>query len=550
MSRTSICFWVLLLLQSSPVAGLLAVDSSSAGGRAGNRARAGNDERSHSAPSAASGQEFHPSIPQAWEDLVTLEVPLADAQRSPVEVSWEYYYRIMSRPVYQSYPVYAPGHEPPGYFDWLKQQEPRVVWGIDGGAVLRAPPLATQADWIKAGEIVFDAPIAYDTDPWGASVVAVEDVRNPAWYPATGTMLGTGGALPFARYVIRKKGMVELGQQSCGMCHTRVLEDGTIVKGAQGNFPFDRAAAFRLQRLAAETANQKQLLEKVRRVLLSSFDAPWLGPEPGTTLRRLSLGDVVETLRAIPPGVTDRGGSNLFYPVQTPDLIGLRERRYLDHTGLVQQRSIVDLMRYAALNQDMKGLGRYGDFVPEGVEFRALPDPFARSRYRDEQLYALALYIYSLERPTNPNPFDAEAAHGEKVFEREGCVHCHTPPLYTSNKLTLARGFTPSADELKDYDILPISVGTDPSLALKTRRGTGFYKVPSLKGVWYRGMFPHDGSCATLEDWFDPRRQYDDYLPTGFKGYGVTTRAVKGHPFGLDLSPEDKRALIAFLKTL
>jgi hypothetical protein len=30
----------------------------------------------------------------------------------------------------------------------------------------------------------------------------------------------------------------------------------------------------------------------------------------------------------------------------------------------------------------------------------------------------------------------------------------------------------------------------------------------------------------------------------------VQTRAIKGHEFGLKLTPEDKRALIAFLKTL
>jgi hypothetical protein len=58
------------------------------------------------------------------------------------------------------------------------------------------------------------------------------------------------------------------------------------------------------------------------------------------------------------------------------------------------------------------------------------------------------------------------------------------------------------------------------------------------------------GKCATLEDWFDPRRLRDDYAPTGFRGYRLTARAVKGHAFGLDLSPEDKRALIAFLRTL
>jgi hypothetical protein len=136
------------------------------------------------------------------------------------------------------------------------------------------------------------------------------------------------------------------------------------------------------------------------------------------------------------------------------------------------------------------------------------------------------------------------------VFEREGCAGCHTPPLYTNNALTPAVGFQPPADHAKKFTVMPIAVGTDPGLALKTRRGTGYYKVPSLKGLWYRGPIEHNGSVASLEDWFDPRRLRDDYVPTGFKGYGVTTRAVKGHEFGLKLSAEDRRALIAFLKTL
>ena len=85
---------------------------------------------------------------------------------------------------------------------------------------------------------------------------------------------------------------------------------------------------------------------------------------------------------------------------------------------------------------------------------------------------------------------------------------------------------------------------------MQAMRGTGYYKVPSLKGVWYRGPFEHNGSVATLEDWFDSRRLRDDYVPTGFKGYGVKTRAIKGHQFGLKLSSEDKQALIGFLRTL
>src|SRR4029077_621798 len=129
---------------------------------------------------------------------------------------------------------------------------------------------------------------------------------------------------------------------------------------------------------------------------------------------------------------------------------------------------------------------------------------------------------------------------------------CHTPPLYTNNKVVPIDGVAriDHAQSPPSADIMNVKLGLDPGLATRTRKGTGYYKVPSLKGVWYRGPFEHSGSVATLEDWFDPRRLRDDYVPTGFKGYGVKVRAVKGHPFGLDLSPEDRRALIAFLRTL
>jgi hypothetical protein len=116
--------------------------------------------------------------------------------------------------------------------------------------------------------------------------------------------------------------------------------------------------------------------------------------------------------------------------------------------------------------------------------------------------------------------------------------------------LTPARGFTVPENHPNRTDIMPGSVGTDPNLALKTRKGTGLYKVPSLKGVWYRGLLNHDGSVATLEEWFDPARLRDDFVPSGFKGYKVTRRAVPGHEFGLKLAAEEKAALIAFLKTL
>jgi hypothetical protein len=345
--------------------------------------------------------------------------------------------------------------------------------------------------------------------------------------------------------VIRKRGTIELGSFSCAMCHTRVMSDGSMIKGAQGNFPFERASKYWPQ-------PPPPLLHLFIQAL---YGAPWLNPDPLRSENDMSPHEIVELMQTIPPGVVSRHRSSSFHPVQVPDLIGVQDRHYLDRTGLQQQHSIVDLMRYSALNQGGDSLASFDGFIPADIPaFKTLPDPAdpvkVGGRYSDEQLYALALYVYSLKPPPNPNKMDAAAARGSKVFSREGCAACHTPPVYSNNKLTPAPGFTVPKDHLEKYEILPMSVGTDPGLTTETRRGTGYYKVPSLRGVWYRGMFGHSGWCATLEDWFDPNRLHEDYVPTGFKPYGANTYAVTGHAFGLSLSAGEKKDLIAFLKTL
>ena len=117
-----------------------------------------------------------------------------------------------------------------------------------------------------------------------------------------------------------------------------------------------------------------------------------------------------------------------------------------------------------------------------------------------------------------------------------------------NNKLNPVDGFNVPVELQQTGDVQPYPVGTDPTLALDTRRGTGFYKVPSLlRGVWYRNGFGHGGQAETLEEWFNPERLDQGYVP---KGFHMAPGPIQGHEFGLDLSPEDKRALIAFLKTL
>jgi len=119
------------------------------------------------------------------------------------------------------------------------------------------------------------------------------------------------------------------------------------------------------------------------------------------------------------------------------------------------------MMRYAALNQGADSLASYARFIPIPIaapRYRQLPGPEQFTRYSDEQLYARARYIYSLEPPANPKTFDSRAARGKRVFEDEGCATCHRPPLYANNGLTPAIGFRVPAHHREKFDVMSRSV--------------------------------------------------------------------------------------------
>jgi hypothetical protein len=468
-------------------------------------------------------QTFHPDIPRAWDDqeVARLEVPLAQRDRSPRYLSSEEYYALKVRPIYRTYPVYIAGREPAGYLESLKQKEPEII-------VFNASGLRTKEDWIRAGEAVFD-------DVRFSVPAAPGGFRPPPGitFPTT-----SEGIVPGQGYVIRQKGVVERGPGNCLGCHNRVLPDGTALIGAQVDIALEQLGSVMRQAGSGPEGAQRA---RDSEWLLSG--APWVTPRQEFE-RLVPVDELVRRHRAMQAGVFERQGTSSAHPAHVPSLIGIQERKYLDSTGLVRHRSIGDLMRYAIVNYGLDVIAHYGDFQPGPTQ---APFGVEGTRSSDEQLYALALYIYSLQPPPNPNAFDDNARRGQRIFQQQGCAGCHTPPLYTNNKLTPALGFRVPEDLLKTDDIMNVSVGTDPGLATRTRRGTGFYKVPSLRGVWYRRAFSHSGQADTLEEWFDPARLKDDYVP---KGFHLGPGPIKGHEFGLKLAPDDRQALIAFLKTL
>lgn len=485
-------------------------------------------------------------IPKTWDisEIKKFLLPTADGSTVVTPISEEYYYKLPEMKVYKSYPVRLLDIEANRkYIDSLKLLNP-----VD---YFQDEP-KNEEDLIRLGEEVFSAPLIlfdYSDDFFKGLNIEIKNAEIPV----------SKDVFPYYTYVVDEKSKVKVGIFSCAMCHTRVMKDGNTIKGAQGTFPMDRRdgidAENNLKSVSKE--NLPQFNEQFRGFRKMLQKAPWINNSSQLELDTINPARIIAYLKAIPSGVMIRHGSNFNQPANIPDLIGIKDRKYLDYTGLMMHRNVGDLMRYAAFNQTLDMLNSYNNFIPAGIDFKTLPEPGqaqfvgTSKRYSEMQLFALGKYLYDLKPPANPNTFPTELLKkGEFVFKREGCVTCHTPPLYTNNKLTPVDGFTPPASHYDTYDIFDISVETDPELALYTRRGTGYYKVPSLLGVWYRGPFGHSGNLATLEDWLDKRRLEDDYIPTGFKPAFAKTMAIKGHEFGLYITKEENEALIAFLKTL
>jgi hypothetical protein len=464
--------------------------------------------------------------------------PLAGLNLPPAHVPEKDYY-VFTVENLRTYPVYYPGREPDGYWEMLQHIGPKPL--------IEPERLKTEADWIEAGRRVFDE---LDIIPLRTlDPKFITAARSRETFDAARSQPLHDGTVFGARWVPTAKG-VALSFSNCSDCHLLHMRDGTRVPGAPA-FAGEHTLAGGLV-TAVQMANRvvpsfvplRMSDEPFGMWLYRESSVPWRKDDVHERLKTFTYDDYRAHSASRRGGAPLRWNGSLFYPAKAPDLIGIRGRKYLDATATHLHRGIGDLMRYAALVSYAEAV----DFGP----YHFLPAGAHRLQVRvpDEALYALALYIYSLQPPKSPNPFDEKAKAGQKIFVRQGCAGCHTPPLYTNNKLTLAEGFTAPEDKPVSLDVLPISVGTDPGLALRTRKGTGYYKVPSLKGVWYRGHYLHDGTVASLEEMFDPDRLRNTHVPGGWSPPGVKARAIKGHEFGLKVTALEREQLIAFLRTL
>ena len=174
-------------------------------------------------------------------------------------------------------------------------------------------------------------------------------------------------------------------------------------------------------------------------------------------------------------------------PVAITDLRPVRYQQYLHHAATLRNDPLALAVRIETL------------IITSHAEAVRPPRKVAA---------ALAVYLLSLA-PTTPLP----EGDGAAVFARE-CGSCHAGEAASGPPVALA------------------AVGTDPSVGASPDRGTGRYRVPSLRALGDRRRMFASGAIEDLEALLSP------------------DRTVPGHRYGLTLDAKERAALLEYLRGL
>jgi hypothetical protein len=248
--------------------------------------------------------------------------------------------------------------------------------------------------------------------------------------------------------------------------------------------------------------------------------------------------------------------------------------------GSSQFPAVWNLAKYQGKNGrgDSQRLNVTGDgrdaysVVAESIAGLLGPPPHDSKRIERD---AKVLTAYLERAPAPPYPYDRDdrmqpdkVASGKAVFE-SACAGCHAPD-------------SPLVGRLVPLD----EIQTDPDYASKAGAAghAPGYTVQHLDGIWLRGPYLHNGSVPSIWDLLTPAQQRPKSFYRGYdvldpKDLGFVSREEidrtdvkkdrtdvsrrgmlfdttkqgngnQGHEYGTNLSVDDKRALIEFLKTL
>ncbi len=207
----------------------------------------------------------------------------------------------------------------------------------------------------------------------------------------------------------------------------------------------------------------------------------------------------------------------------------------------------------------------------------------SESREVDSKISDVLAYIYTIKAPKYPRPVNEQlVAAGKQIFTAD-CSGCHGTygdnPAYPNLLIPGAVIQTDSLLYSSNYQNPQFvdwfnnswfAQGDHPA-RLVPYNG---YIAPPLDGVWATAPYLHNGSVPNLEavlkssirpaywqrnfdhpeyDYVNPGWPYTPYnQPGGNTVYNTTLRGYgnKGHYFGDHLKPNERRAVIEYLKTL
>lgn len=199
---------------------------------------------------------------------------------------------------------------------------------------------------------------------------------------------------------------------------------------------------------------------------------------------------------------------------------------------------------------------------------------------RDEfmgQIDWLVKYLSEIQAPKYPFPIDPQRAEAGKAVFDSNCARCHASER-TGTRVPVEEVGT-DRERLKSWSK---KAAIESNKVVRNfgieRRGLvenepSGYIAAFLDGIWLRAPYLHNGSVPTLRDLLKPMaerpkvfyRGYDVYdsenvgfVTQGSEAervgtkYDVSERASgnQGHEYGANLPPQEKDALIEYLKTL
>jgi len=156
-----------------------------------------------------------------------------------------------------------------------------------------------------------------------------------------------------------------------------------------------------------------------------------------------------------------------------------------------------------------------------------------KSKFDKEAEKTIGYNVYSNNEYKNFSGFTAQENTGKNLF-LANCASCHSPTQSRPVKMKANNGL----------DIATTDAGVGGITGVSADQGT--FKVPLLRNIEITAPYMHDGRFATLEE-------VVEHYNSGIQAHpnlSTELRAPGGGPLRLNLSENDKKALVAFLKTL